>query len=111
MTHFDWFGDCDFAVTVCDNNGNVVYQNTKAVKTFEKYGSIIGKNLKDCHNIQSWEKIEKMLSSGHSNTYSIEKNGTKKLIHQTPWNVDGKIMGLIEISIELPSEMPHFNRD
>jgi DUF438 domain-containing protein len=111
MSGFDWFNECDYAVTVCDKNGIIVYQNIKAVKTFEKYGSVIGKNLKDCHSIQSWEKIENMISSGESNTYTIEKRGSKKLIHQTPWKENGVVMGLIEVSIELPSNMPHFIRE
>lgn len=107
----DWSNETGFAVTVCDKDGVVVYRNAKAAKTFEKYGNLIGKNLKDCHNANSWAKIEQMLATGESNTYTIEKNGVKKMIHQTPWIENGEIVGLVELSIELPESMPHFKRD
>jgi len=51
-----------------------------------------------------------MLESGKSNTYTIDKKGAKKMIHQTPWYNNGILMGLVELSIELPEEMPHFIR-
>lgn len=111
MKVYNWESNADLAVTVCDKEGVVIYQNVKAIKTFEKYGTIVGKNLKDCHNPNSWSKIEQMLKTGESNTYTIEKNGVKKLIHQTPWSENGVIMGLTEISIELPTKMQHFKRD
>jgi hypothetical protein len=66
--------------------------------------------------------IGKLLSEGASNSYTITKNGINKLIHQTPWFTtdpskgivleDGRIVGgLVELSIELPADMPHYNRD
>lgn len=107
----NWDKEAGYAVTVCNKEGVVVYQNAKAAKTFEKYGEIVGKNLMDCHNSHSRAKIEQMLETGDSNTYTIEKNGVKKLIHQTPRIENGEITGLIELSIELPESMPHFKRD
>lgn len=119
---FDWAAKCSFAVTICDCNADVIYMNSKSKATFEKYGNMIGRNLKGCHSPKSWDAITKMLSEGSSNSYTITKNGVNKLIHQTPWftdNADGGILlkdgrivgGLVELSIELPSDMPHYNRD
>ncbi len=88
----------------------MVYQNLKAKKTFESYGDLIGKNLKDCHGERSWEMIQRMIETGESNSYTIEKAGVKKLIHQTPWHKNGEVCGLVEFSIELPGELPHFIR-
>jgi hypothetical protein len=34
----------------------------------------------------------------------------KKLIYQTPWMKDGAFAGLVEISLEIPFEMPHYLR-
>ena len=51
-----------------------------------------------------------MPATGDTNTYSISKNGLKKIIHQTPWRRDGKIAGLVEFSIVLPADMPHYDR-
>ena len=108
MTYFD---ELDCAVTVCDTTGVVIYCNKKASQTFAKYGEIMGENLKNCHSPSSWEKICRLLQTGESNSYTIEKNGQKKIIHQTPWRENGEVRGLVEISIVLPFEMPHHVRD
>lgn len=107
---FDWTEELECAVTVCDSDGVVVYRNSKSAKTFEKYGELLGKNLRECHGEKSWAMIQRMLASGESNSYTIEKGGVKKLIHQTPWREDGIIKGLVEFSIVLPGELPHFIR-
>ncbi|CUQ61167.1 Uncharacterised protein [Dorea longicatena] len=44
------------------------------------------------------------------NAYTIEKNGVKKMIYQTAWKQDGVVGGLVEISMEIPGEMPHYMR-
>jgi len=110
MGSFDWAEELSCAVTVCDKTGVVVYQNAKARETFESYGYVVGKNLKGCHTAVSMEKIEGMMAGGVSNSYTIEKKGVKKIIHQTPWYKDGILMGLVEFSIEVPEEIPHFIR-
>ncbi len=42
---------------------------------------------------------------------TIEKQGIKKLIYQSPWYVDGRYGGFVELSLEIPAVMPHFVRD
>lgn len=32
------------------------------------------------------------------------------MIYQSPWYKDGKFAGLVELSIEIPTEMAHFVR-
>jgi hypothetical protein len=44
------------------------------------------------------------------NVYTIEKNGIKKLIYQSPWFEKGEMKGLVELSLEIPFNMPHFIR-
>ena len=47
------------------------------------------------------------------NQHSADVDGgkVKKLIYQTPWfKEDGAFGGLIEYSIEIPFDMPHFVR-
>jgi hypothetical protein len=51
-----------------------------------------------------------MMLEKRQNIYTIEKNGVKKLIYQTPWYQDGQYAGFIELSLEIPFEMPHFIR-
>ena len=55
--------------------------------------------------------VAEQLKGGITNAYTIEKNGVKKLIYQTPWFDGGKFAGLIEFSMEIPRELPHFIRD
>ena len=115
----DWAKGVSFAVTVCDREGFIIYMNDKSKATFAKHGDIIGNNLKACHSSRSWDIITELLSQGGSNTYTISKNGVKKIIHQTPWYEqadtasDGDnpvIGGPVEISIVIPEEMPHYVR-
>ena len=56
--------------------------------------------------------IRRLLAEGSSNTYSITKQGRKKIIHQTPWRrEDGTVGGLVEISLVVPEVFPHYDRD
>ena len=108
----EFFNELDSAVTVCDKNGIILFMNEKSCKSFEEYGGrkLMGKNLFDCHNENSCRIIKELLREDKSNTYTITKNNKKKLIHQTPWHEDGKVMGLIEFSIDLPEEVPDYQR-
>ena len=80
--------------------------NEKACRTFAKHGNLIGKNLFDCHNPQSQDKIRGLLEAGGVNAYTIEKNGVRKMIYQTAWKQDGVVGGLVEISMEIPERCP-----
>ena len=51
-----------------------------------------------------------MIENNHPHCYTISKHGQRKLIYQTPWREDGEVRGLVEISIVLPDEMPHYDR-
>lgn len=109
----NWFDEFDGAITVCDREGIILYMNKTAVAQFEKYGgaALIGKNLLDCHPEPSRSKLKEMLKAPQSNTYSIEKRGLKKIIHQTPFYREGIFSGVIELSFPLPDPMPHRLRD
>ncbi|MDD2385770.1 MAG: PAS domain-containing protein [Bacteroidales bacterium] len=106
------FKNLPFAVTACDINANIIYMNEKSCSTFLKNGikSLIGTPLFDCHSEKSAEQIRNLLKTGKTNSYTIEKNGLKKLIYQCPWYKKDKIAGLVEISIVIPFEMNHFIR-
>ncbi len=110
---FPWAEAMNCAVTVCDKEGVIVYMNRKSRETFCKEGkSLIGRNLFGCHPEHAREKIRHMLSTGESNAYTILKHGVRKMIYQTPWrDAAGAIAGMVEISMVIPAEMPHYNRD
>ena len=100
----DFFDNVAVAMTVCDLEGRVVYQNNRAI---EALGDAREHNLKECHKNSSWEKIQEMITQGSTNAYTIEKKGVRKLIYQTPWYDNGAVAGLVEYSIVLPPDMPH----
>lgn len=100
------------AITVCDTDGVILYMNELSRKTFCKDGvSLIGRNLKEFHSERSWDIITKLLTQRVTNEYTVEKNGVKKLIKQSPWYDDnGEVGGLVELSIVIRSEMAHHVR-
>jgi len=112
MILYEWIKDFTGAITVCDTEGIIIEMNDKAIKTFEDDGgaNLIGTNLLDCHPEPSRFKVKELLKSQQKNVYTIEKNSIKKLIYQATWFKDGQCAGLVEFSLEIPNEMPHFIR-
>lgn len=112
MIEHPWIKEFPGAVTVCDADGIILEMNAKSAQTFAKEGGekLVGRNLMDCHPEAAQEKLRALLESGQPNVYTIEKNGQKKLIYQSPWYQDGKYAGFVELSLVIPAEMPHFVR-
>ena len=108
-----WLDGIEAAVTVSDRSGVIVFMNEKSCQVFKDQGGrdLVGKSLYDCHPPKANEMVRKMMEDATTNVYTIEKAGMKKLIYQTPWMEGGECKGLVEISIPIPSEMPHFVRD
>jgi len=107
----DWAQGTHCAITVCDLEGKVIYMNQRSCETFDRDGqTMVGRNLMPCHSAPSQEKIRHMLASDTTNCYTISKGGVKKMIYQTPWRQDGKVCGLVEISMVIPDTLPHYNR-
>jgi len=112
MSEHDWIKEFPVAATICNAEGIILEMNDKAAKTYENDGgyALIGKNMLDCHPAQARAKTEKLLANKEKNVYTIEKNGVKKLIYQSPWYKDGEYAGIVELSLEIPFELPHFIR-
>ncbi len=108
----EWFKEIKVAITVIDKDGKILEMNDKSQEVFQKYGGgqLIGHSVYDCHSPDSRQKLGGLITNRETNSYTIEKNGVKKLIYQTPWYRDGELGGLVELSMEIPSEMPHFIR-
>jgi len=109
----DWTKEFPGAITVCDAEGRILAMNDRSAESFASDGGagLVGANVLDCHPEPSRSKVEGLLKSGKTNVYTIEKGGRKKLIFQAPWFRDGVLSGLIELSLDIPWDMPHFNRD
>lgn len=108
---YAWAEQMNCAVTVSNAEGIIIYMNEKSRNTFAKYGDLIGKRLLDCHPTErARTMIQHLMETGGTNSYTIDKNGIKKMIYQTAWRENGKVAGLVEISMEIPQEMPHYIR-
>jgi hypothetical protein len=112
MTRPAWTEEFPAAITICDADGVIVDLNQRSARTFEKEGgrALIGTSLYGCHPPQAQEQIRGLMQSRQPNAYTIEKNGVKKLIYQAPWYEQGHFKGLVELSIVIPFELPHFKR-
>ncbi|MBO4434515.1 MAG: diguanylate cyclase, partial [Bacteroidales bacterium] len=105
----DYFEGADLAVTVCAKDGTILDMNGKSRRTFLKPGQpdIIGNNVLDCHPEPARTQLADMLSNPRTNIYTVEKEGVKKLICQTPWYDGPDYAGFIELSIVLPPVIPN----
>ena len=108
----DWIQEFDGAVTVCDPDGVILYMNDRAARTFERWGGrgLVGRSLIDCHPEPARSKLVHLMEHRQKNAYTIEKAGVRKLIYQVPWFDRGTYAGFVELSLELPADMPHFVR-
>ncbi|MBQ6237304.1 MAG: PAS domain-containing protein [Bacteroidales bacterium] len=106
----------NIAITVCDADANILDMNQHSADVNSHGHKIIGNNLMDCHPEPAKTKLKGLLAEQKLNAYTIEKtladgSKVKKLIYQTPWyEADGSFGGLVEYSIEIPFEMPHYVR-
>ena len=107
-----WVKDFPAAVTVCNIEGTIIEMNEKAAEVFKDDGGfeLIGQNLFGCHSDASNEKIKEIMNKQKPNVYTIEKKGKKKLVYQSPWYENDEMKGLVELSFEIPFEMPNFIR-
>lgn len=112
MAALDWVREFPGAITVCDAAGIILQMNERAIATFAADGgaALVGRNVLDCHPEPSRTQLAGLLASGQTNAYTIEKNGVRKLIYQSPWYEDGAYRGFVELSLVIPAELPHHVR-
>jgi len=108
-----WINGINVGITVCDARGIIVEMNDQAAATFANEGgkALLGKSFWECHPEAAQKKIRRIMGTQASNCYTIEKNGVKKMIFQTPWHEKDAFAGLVEISMVIPNAMPHFVRN
>jgi transcriptional regulator with PAS, ATPase and Fis domain len=107
-----WVEEFPGGVTVCDADGTIIEMNDRSVDIFKEDGgwALIGKNVFDCHPEPARSELAHLVETRQRNVYTIEKKGVKKLIYQSPWYQNGSYAGFIELSLEIPFELPHFVR-
>ena len=89
----------------------VIYQNKQSISVNGEYR---GKSMLPCttsarrgsigpHPVEKGDQAESLTPS--------EKKGIRKMIYQTAWRrEDGTVGGIIELSMPIPAEMPHYVR-
>ncbi len=107
-----WIEELGAAVTVTDETGTIVAMNRRACETFAADGgaALIGKSVFDCHPERVRGKTRALYERRLPNHYTISKAGKRKIVHQMPWYRDGRFAGVVEISVPIPEELPHFDR-
>ncbi|HMF34614.1 MAG TPA: PAS domain-containing protein [Candidatus Lokiarchaeia archaeon] len=108
-----WVTEIDASIIVTDKDGIIIEMNDAAIRSYEKDGGadLIGQNVLDCHPEDARQKLEDLMQAKISNSYSIEKNGVKKIVQQMPWFVGGEFQGMVEIVFQIPFDLPHFIRE
>ena len=109
---FDWAEGMACSVTAADKDGVIRYMNRRAREQYKKHGDLVGKSLYDCHGERAAGIIRRLLAEGGTNTYTIEKHGVRKMIYQTACTAaDGRVEGIVEVSMVIPEELPHYKRN
>jgi|WetSurSiteA1Bulk_404760.scaffolds.fasta_scaffold119402_2 hypothetical protein len=108
-----WVKEFPGALTVCDKDGIIVDLNDAAARDFATRGGyeLIGRQILECHPEPCRTKFAALFKSRRQNIYTIQKDGRRKLIVQAPWSLDGEFAGYLEMDLDIPWDMPHFNRD
>ena len=112
MTNQFWQKEFPGAITVSDLDGIILDMNDRAAADYADRGgrALIGTNMLDCHPEPARTKVKQLLEARQRNVYTIEKKGVRKLIYQSPWYESGVCRGFVELSLEIPAEIPHFLR-
>ena len=113
MTDRSWVEGLPVAITVTDADGMIVEMNARSRESYaeEGGGALVGTSVFDCHPEPALTKTRELYARKSPNHYTIRKQGQRKIIHQIPWTVKGEFAGYVEISIPIPDELPHFDRD
>ena len=113
MEKHAWYKVFPRAITVTDTDSTVIEMNEGSEKLFGKDGgyAVLGRNAITCHPPETQEKVRQIYETQSSNIYSIKKDGKKYLVYQAPYFIEGEFSGLVELFLDLPDDIPHFDRD
>jgi transcriptional regulator with PAS, ATPase and Fis domain len=108
-----WTDQIAVAVTITDAKGTITEMNPASIATFAADGGakLIGSDVLACHPEPSRSQLASMYRTPKPNHYTIRKNGQRKIIHQIPLSNEDGFQGYVEISIPIPDQLPHFDRD
>jgi len=108
-----WVEEFPAEITVCDAAGTLTEMNAAAEAVFAEDGGrgLLGSDVLDCHTGADRLKMEDLLAHPQPNAYVNEANSKRTFFFQSPWYQDGRFAGYVEISFDLPADIPHFIRE
>jgi len=108
-----WVKELPAEIIVCDAAGLLIEMNEAAEELFASDGGrgLLGSDVLDCHSGADRSKLERMIKEGRSNAYINEESGSLTFFFQSPWYRDGRYAGFVEISFQVPGEIPHYLRE
>ena len=113
MEKHAWYKVFPGPITVTDKNGTVIEMNEGSENLYEKDGgyAVLGRNAITCHPSGTQEKVRQIYETQSFNIYSITKDSKKRLVYQAPYFIEGEFSGIVELTLDLPEDIPHFDRD
>lgn len=113
MIEHEWVKSFAGAVVVCDPEGIVLEMNDSALHLYRNVGGakLLGTNMHDCHPDPARTALKEVMKKRAPNVYSIERKGSKMLVYQAPWHVDGEYRGFVQLIMPVPFAVPHYSRD
>lgn len=113
MDNHAWLDAFPGAITATDENGIITDMNKASRERPEMQVGydLVGHSAITCHKEPTQTKVRKLYEQQKSNIYSITKDGKKQLVYQAACFKDGKFSGIVELVLDLPGVVPHFNRD
>lgn len=91
------------AIVICNLEHEITYMNPAAVVNYKKWGgsSLVGKNIMDCHNQESREKMQKVVdwfrkSKDHNLVYTYHDGKHNKDVYMVALRDGEKLIGYYE---------------
>jgi transcriptional regulator with PAS, ATPase and Fis domain len=112
MSNPDWVEEFPAMISVCDTNGVILAMNQKEANHYMDRGGkkLVGTSLFDCHKERSVNIIKHLIETQKTRIYTVEENGKKEMVIQSPWYQNGTFNGLVEIVVEIEGEIQRIVR-
>ncbi|MBU0731482.1 PAS domain-containing protein [Patescibacteria group bacterium] len=107
----NWAKEIDASLIVIDKNNIIIEMNDKAKEIFnEKKNKLIGDKVFKCHPPFALKRIKALIKKREPDVYTTQTKTQKTLVYHTPWYINGKYMGFIELEVPIRRDMRNILR-
>ncbi|NPV83879.1 MAG: diguanylate cyclase [Candidatus Aminicenantes bacterium] len=108
-----WVKEFPARLVVIDRNNTIIDLTEQAARVLSPGGGpdLLGRSVLGCHPEQARAKLLELIQEQKTNIYTYTREGQKYLVVQAPWTISGEFAGYFDLTIELPANLPHFDRD